>query len=495
MLSPGKKHVVMLSVVLVLSFIGLGMGVQRSVLAYEDVDEYMRKLKVLTNVLITIQKYYVEPEKAETEKLVKGAIHGMVSSLDRYSVFLEEDEAKEFSDQTQGSFGGLGIQIKMVDGWLTVIEPLPDTPAKRAGLMSGDRIVEIDGKTMQGVSIEKAIKLLKGDPNTQVTISVARKGEKELMKIPLIREIIHVSAVPQSEQFMLDSTIGYVRLRDFTRDAAKEMESAIRKLQNQGMRGLVFDLRDNVGGLLDVAVSISDLFVAKGKIIVSHKDRNKYETVYYAEREPIGDFLLAVLVNEFSASASEIVAGCVQDQKRGVIVGPAGRKTFGKGSVQTLYELPTMPGASLKMTTAKYYTPSGRSIEDDKGLMPDIFAPVTDEQRRAIIQAGKIGVLLPEQVGKKLKENKSGLEALNEDIKELEAEPVLDTDSKKTKVKGDSESGATIDNATRPAQPVTVEEVFREAKKNDADSLYDIELFTAYQCLKGAEVLTASGKK
>jgi carboxyl-terminal processing protease len=494
MLSPGKKHVALLSVVLVLSFIGLGMGVQRSVLAYEDVDEYMRKLKVLTNVLITIQKYYVEPEKAETEKLVKGAIHGMVSSLDRYSVFLEEDEAKEFNDQTQGSFGGLGIQIKMVDGWLTVIEPLPDTPAKRAGLMSGDRIVEIEGKTMQGLSIEKAIKLLKGEPNTQVAISVARKGEKELMKITLTREIIHVSAVPESEQFMLDSTIGYVRLRDFTRDASGEVEAAIRKLQNQGMRGLVFDLRDNVGGLLDVAVSISDLFVEKGKIIVSHKDRNKYETVYYAEREPIGDFLLAVLVNEFSASASEIVAGCIQDQKRGVIVGPAGHKTFGKGSVQTLYELPTMPGASLKMTTAKYYTPSGRSIEDDKGLMPDLFAPVTDEQRRAIIQAGKVGVLLPAQVGKKLKENKSGLEAINEDIQEMEAEPVSDTDVKKTKEK-EPESGAIIENATQPVKPVTVEEVFKEAKKNDADMLYDIELFTAYQCLKGAEVLTASGKK
>lgn len=494
MSSPGKKQVVLLSIVMLFAFMGLGMGVQRSVLAYEDVDEYMRKLKVLTNVLITIQKYYVDPDKTETEKLVKGAIHGMVSSLDRYSVFLEEDESKEFNDQTQGSFGGLGIQIKMVDGWLTVIEPLPDTPAKRAGLMSGDRIVEIDEKSMQGISIEKAIKLLKGDPNTQVTISIARKGEKSLMKMTLTREIIHVSAVPESEQYMLDSTIGYVRLRDFTRDAASEMETAIRKLQGQGMRGLVFDLRDNVGGLLDVAVAISNLFIAKGKIIVSHKDRNKYETIYYAEREPLGDFLLAILVNEFSASASEIVAGCIQDQKRGIIVGPSGHRTFGKGSVQTLYELPSMPGASLKMTTAKYFTPSGRSIEDDKGLQPDIFALITDDQRRAIIQAGKTGVLLAEQVGKRLKDNKSGMEVLNEEIKEMEAEPVSDTGVNKT-VEKEKESGAIIENATQPVKQVTVDEVFKEPQKSETEKLYDIELFTAYQCLKGAEVLTASVKK
>ncbi|MBN2329833.1 MAG: PDZ domain-containing protein, partial [Candidatus Omnitrophica bacterium] len=228
MAAPGRKQVFILLTILVFVFIGMGMSVQRSVLAYEDVDEYMRKLKVLTNVLITIQKYYVDPDKTETEDLVKGAIHGMVSSLDRYSVFLEQEEAKEFNDQTQGSFGGLGIQIQMVNGWLTVVEPLPDTPASKAGLMSGDKIVEIEGKSTRGVSIENVIKQLKGEPDTQVTITIARKGEKELLKKTLTRAVIHVSAVPDSEQYMLDSTIGYVRLRDFTRDAAEEMESAIR---------------------------------------------------------------------------------------------------------------------------------------------------------------------------------------------------------------------------------------------------------------------------
>ena len=166
MKSPGKKQIVLLATILIFTFLGAGIGVQRSVLAYEDIDEYMRRLKVLTNVLITIQKYYVDPKKSETEELVKGAIHGMVSSLDRYSVFLEAEDAKEFNDQTQGSFGGLGIQVKMVNGWLTVIEPLPDTPASKVGLMSGDKIIEIDGTGTKGMSIEKAIKLLKGEPDS-----------------------------------------------------------------------------------------------------------------------------------------------------------------------------------------------------------------------------------------------------------------------------------------------------------------------------------------
>ncbi|MBN2327964.1 MAG: hypothetical protein JXR73_12490, partial [Candidatus Omnitrophica bacterium] len=256
-----------------------------------------------------------------------------------------------------------------------------------------------------------------------------------------------------------------------------EMESAIRNLQGEGMRGLILDLRDNVGGLLDVAVNISDIFIEKGKIIVSQKDRDKYETVYKAEKKPLADFLLAVLVNEFSASASEIVAGCIQDHKRGVIVGPAGHRTFGKGSVQTLYELPSLPGASLKMTTAKYYTPSGRSIEQDKGLLPDIFAPITDEQRRAIIIAGKIGKLLPEQVGKEANE-KSGLEELNEFYNGHALE---------------EESSEKSEEEAKPDQPATVDEFFQEPETTKDDGLYDIELFTAYQCLKSAQVLTANG--
>ncbi len=454
MATPGRKHIYFLFVVMLFVFIGTGIGVQRSVLAYEDIDEYMKKMKVLTKVLVTIQKNYVDSDKTKTEDLVKGAIHGMVSSLDRYSVFLEVDEAKEFDDQTEGSFGGLGIQIKVIDGWLTVLEPLPDTPASKAQLLSGDRIVEIEGVSMRGISIEKAIKQLKGEPDTQVTISIARKGETELIKKTLTRAIINVSAVPNDEQIMLDSSIGYIRLRDFTRDASEELEKAIRKLEDEGMRGLVLDLRDNVGGLLDVAVSICDLFLEKDKIIVSQKDCNDFETTYYSKKKPVSNFALAVLVNEYSASASEIVAGCLQDHKRGIIVGPVGHRTFGKGLVQTVYDLPSLEGARLKITTAKYYTPAGKSIDEQKGLLPDIFAQVTDEQRRAVHLAGKVGYLHPAQTGKKVEEK--------------------------------------VEQEADPDKPVTVDEIFEKKEESEQDQVYDIELYTAYQCIKGAVLLQSN---
>ncbi len=460
--APGKKHVVMLLCMLILISTCLGIGVQRSVLALDAVEDSMKTLKVLIHILVKIQDNYVNPDKVSTDSLIKGAIHGMVGTLDRYSVFMEPDDAKEFSDQTQGSFGGLGIQIDVVDGWLTVIEPLPNTPAAKAGLMSGDKIVEIDGENTKGLSIYKAIKMLKGDPDTTVTLTIARRSETELREVPLTRAIIKTNAVAQNEKRMLDKSIGYVRLRDFTRDAADELDSAIRDLEKQGMQGLILDLRDNVGGLLDVAVRICDLFIEKGQKIVSHRDRDNYEKVYYAETAPVGRFQMAVLVNEFSASASEIVAGCIQDHKRGILVGPEGHRTFGKGSVQTLYELKDMPGmegASLKLTTAKYFTPLGRSIEDEKGLAPDIYAQVTDDQRHDIRVAGKTGYIPPSMLG-----------------------------------------APTVESATETVQaknPATVAEVFSSQEESETkaqqENLYDIELLTAYQCLKGIMLLQTSG--
>lgn len=466
MASPGKRHIGLFFGLLLFVLVGLGMGAQRTVMAIDDFDEGMRKIKLLASVLAKIQEQYVDEDKVKTEDLINGAIHGMLATLDRYSVYMEPVEAKEFNDQTQGEFGGLGIQIDVVDGWLTVIEPLPGTPAAEAGLTSSDRIVEIEGESTEGVTIYDAIKLLKGEPGTQVTLTIARKGEADLFKRTVTRAIIHTRAVENDEVRMLDDHIGYVRLRDFTRDAGEELEESIRELQNKGMDAMVLDLRDNVGGLLDVAVKICDLFIDKGEVIVSHhKNRTDYTEprVYRAQREPIGDFLLAVLVNEFSASASEIVAGCIQDHGRGVIVGPAGHRTFGKGSVQTLIEAPELQGGALKLTTAKYYTPSGRSISDDKGLLPDVFAQVNDELRIAIRRAGKVGVL---------PKNISGDEPTEESVEKLE------------------------DGKEPPEEPITVEKVFQPhevtAAEAEEDSLYDEELFAAYQCLKGASVLSTN---
>ncbi|RJP33871.1 MAG: S41 family peptidase [Candidatus Omnitrophota bacterium] len=454
MASPGKKHIGLYFCFLLIVFLCIGIGVQRSVLALDNLDNELKPLLNLATVLITIQKEYVDPAiENKTEELLNGAIHGMVSTLDRYSVYLEKDEAQEFNDQTQGSFGGLGIQIDLVDDWLTVIEPLPGTPAAEAGIIGGDRIVEIESESTKGINIFEAQKKLKGEPGSKVTVTIARRGEKELLQKTITRAIINTYAVEEKEKKMIDETIGYVRLRDFTKDAAVELATAIRDLQGQGMKGMVLDLRDNVGGLLDVAVQVCDLFLGKNKLIVSHRDRRNRERRYETSADSLGNFHLAVLVNEFSASASEIVAGCVQDHKRGILVGPAGHKTFGKGSVQTLIELKELRGAALKLTTAKYYTPSGKAIEDMKGLTPDIFAQTTDEQRFEIRKAGKTGYI--------------PAKFLKIEIEEEEKEKIEEEQS----------------NA-----PITVDEVF-QSKEKEEDTLYDVELFTAYQCLKSMEVL------
>ncbi len=457
MKTPGVRHFALLFCFLFLVFIVLGIGVQRSVLAIDNYEEAMKQSLTLIKILSEIQKEYFDPEKTKTVDLIDGAIHGMVETLDRYSVYLDEDEYKEFNDQTQGMFGGLGIHIDIVNHWLTVIAPLPGTPAAKAGLMEGDRIVEIEGESTKNKNIFDAQKKLKGEAGTPVTITIARKGEKELITKTITRAIINTLAIEAEECKMLDDTVGYIRLRDFTKDAAEELEQSIRDLQMQGMRSLILDLRDNPGGLLPVAVDICDLFLDKEQAIVSQRDKNDRETFYTARRDSTGAFLLAVLVNEFTASASEIVAGCMQDHNRGIVIGPVGHKTFGKGTVQTLIDL---GDSALKLTTAKYYTPKGRSIHDDEGLIPDIFAQVTDDERFNIRVAKKVGFLPPELLGKKL-------------VKKEEPETVDDS------------------------QPVTVEEVFNDEEeeiKEEKDSLYDVELFTAYQCIKGAEVLKF-GKK
>ena len=418
----------------------------------DDLDKSLKQFRILIEILDKIQQEYVDPTKTSTEDLLNGAIHGMVSSLDHYSVYMNKDESKEFNEQTSGTFSGLGIQIDIVDGWLTVIEPLPETPAAKAGIIGGDRIIEINGESTKGISIFDAQKQLKGDPGSKVSLTIARAGEADLLTVEITRAVIHTFSIDDGEKKLLDSTIGYIRLRDFTKEAATELESAIRDLESRGMTGLILDLRDNVGGLLDVAVSICDLFIPEKEVLVSHRDQKNRVKTYYAEREPIGHFLLAVLVNEYSASASEIVAGCIQDHHRGVLVGPMGHKTFGKGSVQTLIDLKTLSGASLKITTAKYYTPAGRSIDDEKGLTPDLFAPVTDEQRQDIRRAGKIGFIPPR----------------------------LLANSQKPGV----EQTANL--------PTSATEVFQSDKGESGDSedeLYDVELYTAYQCIKGAEAL------
>lgn len=421
------------------------------VFAQNKLDDDLRQISFLAEVITIIQQEYVDGGKVSTDLLIRGAVNGMLSSLDRYSVYFDPNEAQEFNDQTNGSFKGLGIQVDFIKNWLTIIEPMPGSPAFEAGIIGGDRIIEIDGQSTKGISYEAASKLLQGEIGTPVTLLIARENEPELLTKTIVRSQIVTHSVESAETKMLDATTGYVRLRTFTPEAAIELESNINELKIQGMRSLILDLRDNVGGMFDVAVDICDLFIDANanQLLVQQRDQNNNETSYYSKKPSNGNYLLVVLVNEFTASSSEIVAGCLQDHERGILVGPAGHKTFGKGSVQSLIELTQLPGAALKLTTAKYVTPKGRVIDDIKGLTPDIQVPITDEQRNQIRQHNALGNI-PEQF--------------------LQSKPPM----------------VQISN--------TIEDQSNEKNGTSQVEVYDIELLSAYQFLKGAEILHFGGQ-
>ncbi len=331
------------------------------------------ELNIFSRVIDKVQKNYVE--EVSPEDLIEPAIEGMLQSLDPHSTFLDADEYKELQIGTRGEFGGLGIRIGIRDEILTVISPLEGTPAYRIGILAGDRIVEIEGKSTRRITLEDAVKKLRGKPGTEVTITIHREGVEEPLEFTITRAVIKLKAVPYYG--MLKDDIGYVRLANFSRTVGSEFKAAIDALSNLGIEKLILDLRGNTGGLLPEAVEISDYFLEKGRPIVSTKGRNRNaNNEYQATRSPIcGDRPLVVLVDRGSASASEIVAGAIQDYDKGLILGTL---TFGKGSVQNL--IPLQGGTALKLTTAKWYTPSGRCIdkgkkeeEQDEEVPPDTF--------------------------------------------------------------------------------------------------------------------------
>ncbi len=327
------------------------------------------KLELFSKVIRLIQTNYVE--EVSPGDMIEPAIEGMLLSLDPHSTFLNPDENKELQVDTRGEFGGLGIQIGIRDEVLTVISPLEGTPAQRMGILAGDRIVEIEEESTRGITLKEAVKKLRGKPGTQVTITVQREGVGEPLQFTITRELIKIKAVPYYG--LLRDDIGYVRLATFSKNVDREFEAAIDSLKRAGTEKLILDLRNNSGGLLSEAQDISDDFLAKGKLIVSTKGRiPKANNEYHARRKPIyGEGPLVVLTNQGSASASEIVAGAIQDWDRGLILGTL---TFGKGSVQTL--IPLDEGSVLKLTTAKWYTPSGRCIDKGKEeveILPDTF--------------------------------------------------------------------------------------------------------------------------
>ena len=308
---------------------------------------------------IVSQRYV---EDMESSELYRMAIEGMLTELgDPHTTFLDSAEYADLRLNTTGNYGGLGIRIESQDNWITVVDVLPDTPADREGLQPGDRIIEVKGESAKGWSTTDAVKVLRGPKGSSVHITVARVGVSKPLGFEITRDEVQVASV---HSFMLDDDVGYVRLQQFSEQAQRELESAIGSLQEQGARSLVLDLSANPGGLLDQGVAVADLFLPEGTKVVSTKSRvsSQNETYRAPNPEKYGNLPVAVVVSRYSASASEIVAGALQDHDRAVVIGS---RTFGKGSVQSLFGL--AGGNYLKMTTARWYTPVGRSIQRDRG--------------------------------------------------------------------------------------------------------------------------------
>lgn len=341
------------------------------------VDKTYEQLKVLVDVLDYIQQNYVD--EPETQKLIYGAATGMVRTLDPFSQFMEPDLHKELKTETDGEFGGLGIRIGIKDDWLTVVTPLPGSPAYRLGILPDDRLVEIDGETTKDMAMPDALHKLRGAPGTKVKLTLSREpdgdGPWPTKEYAITRENIKIESV---EPQKLENNIGYVRILEFSARTSEDALSALKSLKKQGSTSLILDLRNNPGGLLSSAVDVASYFLGGSKLIVYTQGRKveKPQEFRSGAQAPFGDLPLVVLINEGSASGSEIVAGALQDHKRAVIMG---MRSYGKASVQSV--IPLSDGSGLRLTVARYYTPLGRSIHRDEknktgGITPDIAVPI-----------------------------------------------------------------------------------------------------------------------
>jgi carboxyl-terminal processing protease len=343
--------IVMVSLI---SFLSGGWLLQRGTAAGGNVYQQAR---LFDDVLGHVSAYYVD-SLGETD-LYEKATEGMLEQLqDPYSVLLTGDDYKALTEQTSGNYAGLGIQIDVRDGWITVVAPLPETPAERAGIQTGDQIIEVDGKSTEGWKNDEAVKALRGIAGSKVTITVRRSGIPDPIKYPLTRAQIHIRSVPAGTMF--DGGVGYISLNPVSETSAGELRQEITAMKKKGMKSMILDLRYNPGGLLDQGVEVSDLFLDAQQEIVSTRGRARGSTKQFFDdaRQVWPELPIVVLVNEGTASAAEIIAGALQDHDRAVVVGTP---TFGKGLVQTLF--PLGEGVALKLTTARWYTPSGRTIQ------------------------------------------------------------------------------------------------------------------------------------
>jgi carboxyl-terminal processing protease len=419
----------------------------------DDMQEAYKNLEIFSNVLSIVQQNYVDD--IDTQETIEGAIKGMLSSLDPHSSFLKPDDFKELQVETKGSFSGIGIEITTKDDMLTVVSPIEDTPAFKAGIQAGDRIIKIEGESTKDMSLIEAVKKLRGQKGSEVTISIHREGWTDLQDFTIIRDVIPIHSVRSN---VLEPGYGYIRITNFQRNTSHDLKTSLDELVEEGsLKGLVLDLRNNPGGLLDSSVKIVDIFLDEG-IIVSTKGRLKDQNMEFSAHSggPEYDFPMVILINNGSASASEIVAGALQDHKRALILGT---QSFGKGSVQTI--IPMAAGSGLRLTTARYYTPNGTSIQA-KGITPD--------------------VLVPKVAAKEDESPKSPMKFLREkDLRHhLENGGNLEP-------KDEEPTPPTIDESNLISDKVTIDEKTKEKLKNDN------QLNTALLVLKSLNVL--SGKK
>lgn len=391
------------------------------------VDKTYQSLKLLVDILELVKENYVE--EVEVKDLVYGAAYGIVSKLDDFSQFMEPETYKRVKSDTEGEFGGIGIRVESKDGWLMVVTPLPNTPAFKTGLYPGDRIIKIEGESTRGMLLEEAVKRLRGKPGTEVNITIAREPEKKgeewiTRDVTITRALIKI----ENTKFkIIDEELGiaYLKIVDFTGHVVEDVKKDLEELKKKGMKSLIIDLRYNPGGLLMASVDIAKLFLGSNKMIVFTKGREgtNYQEFRANSAAKYGDLPLVVLINRYSASASEIVSGAFKDNRRALIIG---ERSFGKASVQSI--VPLFDGSALRLTIAKYYTPSGKSIQkDDKhegGIESDIEIKISKETENKLISQME-DIFYPD--GKKPGEKKEKVkdEALERAVEMLKAKDVL----------------------------------------------------------------------
>jgi len=399
-----RKNIFIGFLIAIFIFIGARIGFSDN--KSKNNDQLYKQVELFSDTLAIVQKEYVEQTK--TKDLIYGSLKGMLASLDPHSQFMDPDSYNELKVDTQGKFGGLGIEITIRDGILTIITPIEDTPAWKAGLKAGDRVVKIQDELTRDMTLSDAVKRMRGKPGEAVSLTILRDSEKKLLDFKIIRDIIKIKDIKHVR--ILENGIGYIRLTEFRENTMQELNNALGTLSKQGMNALIIDLRNNPGGLLDTAVKIAGKFLPANKKIAYTKGRQKSQNLEFLSdaKNTNLDLPLVILINEGSASGSEIVAGALQDYKRAIIIGT---KSFGKGSVQTV--IPLSDGAALRLTTSHYFTPSGKII-NGKGIIPDILVEEgKEDESKSKEEKVKKSDEIFDEIQDKLKENKPSVGSFN----------------------------------------------------------------------------------